>query len=226
MLQIFNMSNYADIIEEPTNNDGDLFRATEKAIRAKLKEEVNKFNKKKEWKPKWQLDLENNQNEINGNKETFFNWTDIIDLHNNDHVQKCAVKVNSFPKCFSSHNHTCPINHETYIYKLIPIHKPSIPLEEQSEDYVDRSLFIPDGFYFIKSALCIESQLYWAKISLENFSEASHNNLTNLAEQDYAPSLDSIPSNIGLWKNSKEEKNNFKNFHKLRWCGLGYYYGI
>lgn len=222
------MSSYTDVSEEPDNNDGDLFRATEKAIRIKLREEVNKFNKKKEWVPKWKIDLENEakaKEEKTIKREEFFDWHDVIDLHNLEQASQKAVKVNSFSRCFSPHEHVCPCGHETSIYQLIPVNIPSLPSDQQDKDYIDRSLYIPDGFFFIKSALCIESQLYWGKVSLEDFSQASHNNLTNLTQQTYAPSLESIPNNIGLWQKAKEEKNNFKNFHKLRWCGLGYYYG-
>lgn len=187
-------------------NGKDLFRYKERSIRRyfkRINEEIECKNKKKKlWK--------NPKEEEDDNEPINFDWAEVVDIRNPNHSCDKLTLLFESPQCLSYRPHKCTCNGS------------KVFLFNDS----------PGGFYFIQDALCPAEQLYWAKIAIENYSNAEHTNLSNLSkinkqssDEKKGKELESFEE-INLWEQSQKENNNFLNFKKLRWSCLGYHYGI
>ena len=84
--------------------------------------------------------------------------------------------------------------------------------------------------YIIKNALSLDTQLHWAKISTEEYSQATHTNLTHLYKQSILSDKTSEEESSRLedlkrlWEDSVKDNDGFKRFKPLRWASLGYHY--
>ena len=92
---------------------------------------------------------------------------------------------------------------------------------------------ISSGFYICKNLLTSDAQYKWSKVAIEEFSQASHTNITN---------LENINSNNDIEHSNNDDKSlsskynhseavNIENTFeitqkliKLRWVSLGYHY--
>jgi alkylated DNA repair protein alkB family protein 1 len=152
-----------------------------------------------------------------------FDWSHVIDVRNYSGIDDCKIKdvTNTF---IQNKNKSNEIND---IISVSPNAR------------VFEVVGLPKGFYIIESALTKESQYVWAKIALEKYSTAEHNNISNLCnltriennkdqikeskEITEEEEEDKIENN-NIWLNSIENNDNFLSFQKLRWSSLGYHY--
>eukprot|EP01041_Mallomonas_annulata_P011318 gene11318-23682_t len=89
---------------------------------------------------------------------------------------------------------------------------------------------IPDGFFVITNALSTDDQIRWAGIAVEEYSRASHTNLTNLKAlaQQSTTNTNPLPEQSqtsNLWTDTLlDNDDSFSRFKPLRWASLGYHY--
>ena len=146
------------------------------------------------------IDSEDNYRKRKQLVECDFKWTDLVDLKL---FGACDALHSSFVSkmstCCSNIAHSCQ-NCSPEIYEL------------QNHP----------GLFIIVNALCLNQQIHWAKVALEVYSNAEHNNLSNLAKQSAISQPAMIEKDI--WYNSCKDGNNFLDFKRLRWSCLGYHY--
>jgi len=151
--------------------------------------------------------------------ETDFNWSEVVDVHNEKSNYLEAV-----------------VQDETNVSKDDVKVDDWSAVNKSSCKVYDLSSISP-GLFLVSGALTVEQQIYWASKAVEEYSTVEHNNLNNLqsiygnTETDettsthVAPTKE-IPSVEDLWINSVYEETPFETFSKLRWSCLGYHYGM
>lgn len=135
-----------------------------------------------------------------------FSWTIVIDC---DKISPCihisTVKSNNF----ESAGDTNLINPMAQIFQLDGV---------------------ANGLYIIRNGLTVEAQMGWAKLAIEEYSLASHTNLTNLKNLKMTTGInDFSETNMGtvnsLWRETLADNDmEFSRFKSLRWACLGYHY--
>jgi len=114
------------------------------------------------------------------------------------------------------------------------IHTSELFLENMEQDFLDmintqakilRIDGTADGFFIFSNILTVQSQIHWAKTSLEVFSTSTHTNLTNLNKSKQPPEQSNRAENkfSDLWLESVNA-NDISKFFDLRWVSLGYHY--
>jgi alkylated DNA repair protein alkB family protein 1 len=195
----------------------DRFRATEKAIKECINaaKQDNKNNRKRIGE-KRKADAEAVRHAHGSDDGSLFAISEVINIHNYE-----AYGDPRIIPCYA--NNSCRRTFSELEFNVQPTAR----------------IFSFDGtapgFFVIRNALSVESQIYWGTTALATYSKSVHTNLTNLSgeyaarvqskeppgsEEDGATAEDSSD----LWSVSVSESNNFAKFKKLRWANLGYHY--
>lgn len=181
------------------------YRIVDRSVKLFCKKASVQSNEKQRSKRKrWQQE----QQILNSHKDKDeeFDWNTVINLHNNcDDERLTEVQIEGIHCADMDREHNCKCSGSAS--------------NETLKFFTVKGA--PSGLFLVRNALCLTSQIHWAKKAVEEYSNAEHTNLTNLAKLNG----DTTEADISLWDQSRNENNNFQKFKAMRWSCLGYHYG-